>query len=871
MSRKNKQAQGARSSHRKLWIVLAVAVVIVAAVAAWYLMRYKFNYAYRAYITEPEALETAAAYQPLAEEASSVPGYDLVAQNDTLKLYAKADTGEVAVYDLRNGSTVYSNPPDSDQDKKANKTNKNYLKSQFLLDYYNAGLTSSTYDSYSMSVSLGNLTAESIQNGVRFTYELGEDAIKYFTPSMLPDARFQELHEQLDTSTKGRMDKVYEQREDGSWWLTESGKKSARDLAKLSQEFVKLGVTKEEYLALEAEAGTEIVESLGFTVVLEWRLKADGVECTVPAGQIQERGGGKVRRIQLLPYLGAAGTEETGYMVVPNGSGSLLYFNNGKSSASVYSQYIYGLDLVDSEYTQTQLTQMARLPIFGICREDSSVLVSIEKGATLCNITASVAGRNNSYNSIYPIFTLRNSELLSMFGSGDNTEMPVVEADYYHETITVRYTLLTAENKGYSGLANYYRARLINEGWLSEKTEGGAIPFYYDVIGGVKETAHFLGVQYLHVMPMTTFSQADEIAQQLNKAGVKHQVMNFQGWMNGGYYHDVPDKVKVLSQLGGKDALEELNASMVRMGGKLYADVAFQNVNILSKRYRTNEETSRYYGAGYVAQFGALNPATLRRTSGLGGYSELIYNLLSPKFLPRYVEGFLNATKDYQLTGISLRDLGDELHADKRRTEFINREEALMVVQAELENLRQSGRELMLSGGNQYALKGASHVLNAPLYATEYFILDESVPLYEMIVHGCVDYTGTALNNVASDNSRADLLHLVEYGASTHYIFTWENASKMKYTGMKRYFSTTFETWKDKAVEQYQYVNEALAPVSNAQMVEHVSLSDTLKRVAYSNGITLYINYGTQDAQADGYTVPAMDYLKVGGVTDNEK
>lgn len=869
---KNIQSPAAaeKKSRRWLWIALAVVAVIAAALVGWYLMRYQFYGEYKQYIVEPAAAAEATEFAALEDASPAVEGMSLVAENGVLKLYANPGTGDVAIHDLRNGKTVYSTPPEADSDKIANKTNKSYLKSQFLLEYYNANLATGSYDSFSKSVDLGNVKAESIPDGVRFTYEVGDEVEVYLVPSYLTNERYQELYNGVSASIQkemyGKANSFYEQREDGNWQVSENGKKMAiRTKKKISDAFIELGMTEEEYYEWEALAGNEIPETLGFTIVLEWRLVGDAVECTVPADRIEERGGGMVSRLQLLPYMAAASMDETGYMVVPNGSGAVINFNNGKQSSAVYSQYVYEMDLVDAEYTKTQSLQSVRLPLFALCREDSTVLATIEKGATFASVSADVSGRNNSYNNAYASFTLRNDEKLSMFGAGETADMPVVEDDYYSETLVVRYTMLTEENKGYSGVANYYRQRLIDEGTLTVKAEGGDIPFYYDVIGGVKETAHTMGVQHLRVKAMTTFDQAADMARQLKDKGIDYQVMNFQGWMNGGYYHDVPNKISVLRQLGGKADLEALDSAVAALGGELYADVAFQNVTFISKRYRVNEETSRYYGAGYAVQFGEVNPTNLRRTSGLG-YAENLYNLLSPKFLPYYVEKFIGATEDYQLTGISLRDLGYELHADKRRTNVINREEALMIVEAQLEALRGTGRKLMISGGNDYALQGVSHVINAPMTATEYFIVDKTIPLYQMIVHGCLDYTGKAMNTVVSDNWRSDLLQMIEYGASTHYIFTWEEATEMKYTGLNKFYATTFDAWADEAAENYAYVNGALSQVSNALMVEHEAVTDTLVRVAYDNGVTIYINYGDEPAQADGVEIPAEDYLVKGGV-----
>lgn len=48
--------------------------------------------------------------------------------------------------------------------------------------------------------------------------------------------------------------------------------------------------------------------------------------------------------IDLLEYFGAAGPEEEGYMFVPDGSGALIMFNNGKVNAPAYIGYVYGED-----------------------------------------------------------------------------------------------------------------------------------------------------------------------------------------------------------------------------------------------------------------------------------------------------------------------------------------------------------------------------------------------------------------------------------------------------------------------------------------------------------------------------------------------
>ena len=852
-----------------LWIALAALAVVVLAVVGWYLMRYQFNNGYKQLIAQHDAAAVGAEFTPLDDAEPSVEGYQLVAQNENIKLYCDPETGFVAIHDLRTQVTTYSNPPLADKDKVGNKTNRGYLKSQLMVDYYNSNLITGSYSSFADSVDLDEMKVQSIPDGVRFIYSLGEKKTVYYVPHILSDERYQEFYSQVDKSVQrlmtGQANSFYAQSEDGYWRVTENGLKiPLKSLKKISDAFVELGMTPEEYAQWQELAGVEMVETLGFTVALDWTLEGDSVLCTVPPELIEERGGGMIYRIQLNPYFAAAGLDETGYMVVPNGSGSLIRFNNGKQSNAQYSQYIYDMDLVDAEYTKTQNLQSVRLPIFAICREDSTMLGVVEEGAAFANITADVSGRNNSYNNVFAMFTIRGDEKLAMFGAGETADMPIVESDFYFQPLSVRYTMLAPEYKGYTGVANYYRELLISQGVLSVKEEGGDIPFYYDVIGGVKETAHTMGVQHLRVNAMTTFAQAGEMAAALHEKGVDNQVMNYTGWMNGGYFHDVADRVKVLRQLGGKGDLMALAEDM-KAYGEMYLDVAFQNVTFISKRYNINAESSRYYGAGYAVQFGEVNPANLRRTASLG-YAENIFNLLSPKFLPHYVGGFTKAIRSYdESIGISLRDLGYELHADKKRTEVINREEALDVVTAQMTELSGTGRSLMISGGNEYALRGVSHIINAPMSATEYFIVDETIPLYQMIVHGCVSYAGRPMNTYVTDDTQRALLEMVEYGASPRYIFTWDPATEMKYTGLNKYYATTFAQWSDDAAEHYAFVNGALSHVSNANMIGHEAISSTLVRVNYSNGVSIYVNYGAEAVQADGCTIEPMNYYVKGG------
>ncbi len=871
MGKKRKIAKPKNPKKRRIiWCVVLACLIAIGIYAAHYCVRYQFNYEYRAFLPKPYEIAEASDFAPIADSEKNVSGgYSLVAENDILKMYANPETGEVCAYDKRNGQTVYTNPPDYDKDKIAKETNKNYLRSQFMLTYYNERRAAGTYDSFSKSVDKGQLTAQSIDNGVRFTYVLDNlPKIEFFVPEYLSKEMYDHVISFLEGKDRDDFARQFTDPDgDGLYVRGKAAVNNRRTAQKFEGFFTKAGFTIDDYYeqnALgEADGANSVVR---FSVSLEYRLEGDHINVSMPSRLMTESGGAKIASIQLLCYLGAANDEESGYMLLPNGSGSLMNFNNGKSNVAAYSQYIYDVDAIDAEYTQKENTVPARLPLFAICRENSSVLATVETGSSLCYISADTAGRNNSYNNAYPTFILRNFQKMQMFGvTGQNADMPVMEDDMYDENFTVRYTLLTDEHKGYNGAANYYRERLLNEGALSATNKTGDIPLYYDVIGGVKRTAHFLGTQYMSVYPMTTFAQAGDMAFELKELGITNQVVNLQGWFNGGYYHDVPDRVRIIGKLGGKDGLERLNKRISELGGELYVDVAFQNVTSISKRFSPGKEASRYYGAGFTVMLGQVNPSTLKRTAGLT-YDETLYSLLSPRYLHEYVEPFCEKVADIDVSGISLRDLGDSLYADKRRSEVVTREQALSVVKAQLETINDTGKSMLVSGGNAYALKNAEHVINAPMDDTEFFILDKNVPFYQMVVHGCVEYSGAARNSVPSDDYRLDLLRQIEYGENLHFIFTYEDANQMKYTGLNRDYSTTFDVWKQDAADMYAYVNGALSLVRGSFMVAHSQPFDGVSRTEYSNGVAIYVNYTDVPIEVDGgITVPARDWAACGG------
>ncbi|MDE7297675.1 MAG: hypothetical protein K2N94_02455, partial [Lachnospiraceae bacterium] len=460
----------------------------------------------------------------------------------------------------------------------------------------------------------------------------------------------------------------------------------------------------------------------------------------------------------------------------------------------------------------------------------------------------------------------------AMFGTtGNEADLNIVEKELYPTDIVVSYSMLTGEHEGYSGMANYYRERLIADGTLTKLAGAEEIPFFMDLIGSVRKTAYFLGTQYLDVFAMTTFKQAGEIVDDLASGGVKRLMVNYQGWFNEGYYHDAASKIKLDKELGSKKELEALTDKIEAAGGKLFGDVAFQKVSYVADNFNYTRESARYYGAGYVVSFGQVSPVTLRQTTSLG-YRETLYDIISPKFLVRYVDKFASKIGKYDISGISLRDLADTLSSDKKRTEVITREEAKQIVVGQLEKLKNTGKSLMGSGGNAYSWRYLNELTNVPTSGNAYLIVDADVPFYQMLIHGYIDYAGSAVNLDDSFDQTDSILTMIEYGAAPHFTFTYEASSEMKYTGLNSMYCTTYKnrtdtsdgqtiyTWEELAKRVYSEVNNVLKYVTSATMQKHEILASGVVKVTYDNGVVIYINNQDEAAEADGRVLAAKSY-----------
>ena len=847
-----------------LLLIIAAIALVVLSYQGYLTIRYRLHNGHLDILSQHRpASEAGNAFLSPDTAASDVPGMSLAAESNELRLYVEENTGNIALFDKRNNEIIYAVHPEMQNDSIASDLNRSLLQSQVSLSYFTPLRMPGRFNSYDHSVVMDQFRLESIIDGLRVIYTIGDiSSPTGIVPVYITLDRLLQFLAPLEGTrayNRNLMRYVESAEAPGHMELIEAARTGAATIREMNEVFESVGYTAEDFAYDMAGSGVEGTVPLHFVVPVEFRLDEDSLIVHVNTADIKEYAGGRIDELQLMRGFGAGTMDEEGYLVVPNGSGSLIYFNNKKTYADEYMQFIYGQDPMLREYATLGNIEDVRIPFFGIEADNRTILGHIEAGESQAYLTAGISEMFNSYNYIYPGFTLRGSLSLAMFGmTGNEATLPVVERDMPEIDLTVRYSIL--DSKGYSNMAGKARELLIEDGTINEELlPQDDIPFYMDLVGSVMGQKFLAGIRYMGQIPMTTYLEAAEIVDDLADKGVTRQIVNYQGWFNRGYYHDIPDRIRPVRQLGRVSELEALARTVESEGGRLYSDTSMLTVPWSSRRYRWDMESTRYYGGGTVGGFGMVNPITLFNTFSLG-YLEVMYNAVSPRFLSRYTDDYIKAFSRYELTGTSLRDMGNFLASDRRRTGLIHREQAKYVILHNMEKIHDQGKPLMITGGNMYALRYSSDLINMPLTHNALIISDEEIPFYQMILHGRINYAGAPINLSANFDEDELILRLIEYGASPHFAFTYQSANEMKYTGANWMYSTRYSNWSDNAVEIYHAVNNVLSGVSGNEMIEHNILPNGLRIVSYPD-LQIIINRTNQDILHDGDTVPAVGYI----------
>jgi len=784
-------------------------------------------------------------------------------ENDQLQLFVQEETGEIAIVHKKSGEVWYSNPLERDTDPIASGVNKDMLSAQLKLDFYNSFGQISSINSYTDSAAYKQLKVENSTDGIKVTYQFGtakrtaEDL-----PMKLSKARFEQLTGQMDKTGQRALMIAYKENKESEVFERNDSALQGLQLDRALQAFDAIGYTEEDLIQDAAEHNLTQTkpEPRIFYASIEYSLDGDSLVATVPVKDIQYPDAYPVNMISMLSFFGAGDSNEAGSIFVPDGSGALIHFNNGKTKYPAYQQSVYGLDMTMEATEDANQEQKVRLPVFGMIRANGAFLGIIEEGAAAATINADVNGRLNSYNYVYPSFYVVNKGDVTLDANGQRRSLPKFQEQPMDTDYTVRYVFLDKEQASYEEMAHYYQQYLIDRNGLPQPLASeGQSPstFYLELIGSITKLKHFAGIPYEALEPLTTFDQAKEMITQLEERNITELAVKYAGWFNGGIDHKVPSKVSVDKGIGGSKELESFVAFAQEKDIALFPETALLIANS-SKGFNEKKQASRTLRE-IPAMLYPLDLALNRRDR-----EKSPSYIVSPRYVESYTKSLLKGYEKYDAEGIALRDLADLLNSDFLKNKQIDRVQSEQISIHALQMIQEKNLKMLADGGNAYALPFIAHMTNVPMSSSKFKIEDESIPFYQMVIRGFIDYTGAPYNLTTYTNENIYVLKSLEYGANAYFKWIYEPNYSVKDTDQNDLFAVNYEIWLDQATDIYHEINDFLQLVSTKRMIGHEKLSEGVYKTTYENGMYVIVNYTDSKVTIDGETINAEGYITGG-------
>lgn len=628
------------------------------------------------------------------------------------------------------------------------------------------------------------------------------------------------------------------------------------------------GMTLEQRNEINAQFGFESEAPKTFWIPVDYDLTDTGLKVTIESNEIQyDKESLAIASIDLLKYFGSASEKEEGYMFVPDGSGAIVNFNNGKTNiTSDVRVQLYGLDDGRETLQKPFANEGSYLPVFGIKRTDSAMFAIIESGDTNATIIADIAGKNKNAvdrNRCYTRYKMAEYEELQFKSAGKTAR--IYQNEMNTDDIVVTYALLDGEKANYNGMAEYYRNYLISQNVISKK-DFSEIPFNIELVGAYDHETAFLGVAYTETNAITTFAQCKEILQKLSDAGIKNVSVNYKGWANNGLRNTAFNRAKVLKELGGKDGLNDLIAFAEELGINLYfeTELAFVYDSAMFDGYSEFTDASRLVTREVAYHYQYLddwNTTSMDNKASIVSPT-LIYDIEAEDNSKSFATKLLEDINELNIKGVSLGSLGYNLPGNYKVKDLRDRGEVANTYAAVAE-MYSENLNVMAKGTNSYMLPYVDEVFEISNTSSKFNLADQSIPFYQMVIHGSIEYSGNPINLYG--DTRQAFLEAVEAGSGLYYRWCYESNDAVQDLWFQGMYSLSYNSWIDESIEMYKEYNELLKSTAGAFIVEHENVVENVNKVTYENGVVVYVNYGSTDyTAADGTVVKAESFAKGG-------
>ena len=459
---------------------------------------------------------------------------------------------------------------------------------------------------------------------------------------------------------------------------------------------------------------------------------------------------------------------------------------------------------------------------------------------------------------VWPAFTIEQQDMMQAetgYSFHEGASIRNYQKEKYQGDIKIRYCFLTGENADYSGMARTYSDILFGR---EHNGVTGELPLMTDFTGFIEIPEMFMGFSYTEYETLTSFEQMGNIALDLKKSGIKALDVKAQGWFSEGIRHGPLDSINPASRLGGISGFKSLADRLRQNNIGFYpsADVQYVYSNSIGMFGYSSSNTVTMLNKNVGKVYG-YNLANFRRETDY----DFLY-ILNPATVTKSMNNYASQLKDWGVTSLSMRRMGEHINADYSTTDFVERQGTLKQQVEALKKLKEQGHSAMISQGNAPLLPYAGKIENFSINSNRFANTDYSVPFTAMVVSGHLPYYGPTTNFRHSDETA--MLQYIENGAALSYSLVNNLYDEISKTGYSYLYNVIYENLKNNILEKYNTLYSAIGDVYGQAMVKHERLADNVFQTTYSSGRYVIVNYNTTEVTVNGQKIAALGFVKGG-------